>query len=260
MKRCVSCQRHLRVPEPRCPFCGARQGALPRGPSVRLVLVLGLASASCTDPEPPGGDDSGSSTQATTSTTAPDPTATSTSGTSVDTTVGPTSGSTSMESSGTTVITDSEGNSFVLYGGGDVGEIIECDLYSQDCGQGSKCMPWANDGGPVHNATRCAPVDPDPVSTGEVCTVEGSGFSGIDDCALGQMCLGVDEVTLEGRCVELCGGSEAAPTCDTPGSACTLVFQLPLPLCLVPCDPLDPMCPEGHACTELDDGSSCLPG
>lgn len=59
---------------------------------------------------------------------------------------------------------------------------FECDVFAQDCPPGEKCVPWANDGGGVWNATRCSPVDDDPAAPGEPCTVEGGPTSGIDDC------------------------------------------------------------------------------
>ena len=63
----------------------------------------------------------------------------------------------------------------------------ECDIWAQDCMKGEKCMPWDNAGGNSWNATRCSPVDDNPGQPGDSCTVEGSGVSGIDDCALSSM-------------------------------------------------------------------------
>src|SRR5687768_13175994 len=37
------------------------------------------------------------------------------------------------------------------FGGGE-----QCDLWAQDCARGSKCMPWAFDGGVHWNGTRCS--------------------------------------------------------------------------------------------------------
>ena len=62
---------------------------------------------------------------------------------------------------------------------------IECDIWAQDCPDGEKCMPWANDGGNSWNATRCSPLDPNPGQPGDACTVEGCGVSGIDNCDIG---------------------------------------------------------------------------
>ena len=48
-----------------------------------------------------------------------------------------------------------------------------CDLWEQDCPEGEKCNPWANDGGASWNALRCVPIDPNPDGVGEPCTVSG---------------------------------------------------------------------------------------
>src|SRR5689334_19955710 len=64
----------------------------------------------------------------------------------------------------------------------DLGSGVECDVWIDDCPVGTKCMPWANDGGNSWNATRCTPLAEDPNGIGEPCTVEGSPVTGIDDC------------------------------------------------------------------------------
>jgi hypothetical protein len=124
----------------------------------------------------------------------------------------------------------------------------DCDLYEQDCPLGEKCMPWANDGGNIWNARRCSPVDDGPGQIGDACTVEGSGWSGIDDCDVGLMCLWVDATTNTGTCVQLCSGSEADPTCDDPSALCSIEFGGDLPVCLPTCDPLLQNCPAGGGC------------
>jgi len=138
------------------------------------------------------------------------------------------------------------------------GVAIECSGWDQDCPAGEKCQPWANDGGPQHNATRCTPVAPDPMSPGDPCTVEGSGVSGIDDCDVGVLCFDVAEDSLEGTCVAMCGGSEKSPECPE-GSWCSIsnegVLALCLPdelciddgVCQCMCgDAVDPDCEEGQ--------------
>ncbi len=40
-------------------------------------------------------------------------------------------------------------------------------IWAQDCPEGEKCMPWANDGGGSWNATRCSPLDPNPSAVGD---------------------------------------------------------------------------------------------
>jgi Ca-activated chloride channel family protein len=130
---------------------------------------------------------------------------------------------------------------FITMSDGGGGVSFECDLFAQDCMEGEKCMPWANDGGPLHNATRCSPVDPDPGQAGEPCSVEGSGVSGIDDCALGSMCWDVDAQG-EGTCVAMCGGSAEAPLCDS-GFWCYQGNDGALSLCLE-----DAVCEDDGVC------------
>lgn len=136
----------------------------------------------------------------------------------------------------------------------------ECDFWEQNCPEGEKCMPWANDGGPAWNATRCTPLARDPDGPGEPCTVEGSGVSGIDSCELGAMCWNVDAETLAGTCVSLCTGSPNNPSCVSDSEECNIGGDGSLALCLPTCNPLDDApCPEGEGCYPNNDGFSCLP-
>jgi hypothetical protein len=139
------------------------------------------------------------------------------------------------------------------------GANIECDIWGQDCMDGEKCMPWANDGGGSWNATRCSPLDPNPAQPGDACTVEGSGVSGIDNCDLGSMCWDVDPETNMGTCVAFCMGTEAAPVCEDPNTTCTIANEGVLILCLPNCDPLLQDCDEGQACYPVDDSFVCGP-
>jgi hypothetical protein len=141
-------------------------------------------------------------------------------------------------------------------GGGGGGGFFDCDLWSQDCADGEKCMPWANDGGDAWNAARCSPVDPNPTQLGEACLVEGSGVSGIDDCDIGLMCWNVDAQNT-GVCAALCTGAEANPGC--PGALqCTMITEA-LPLCVDGCDPLAQDCGDGQACAPELGGFFCAP-
>ncbi len=259
MKRCTSCQRHIMVHESGCPFCGASQGPLPRAPGVAWVLALGLATASCADPLTPVDDHDGGSSNADDSTGTQGATSassiTATSTTAPSTTVV----DDTMDPSGDSMASDTLETSFVFYGAPDAGSPIECDLHAQDCPLGEKCMPWANDGGPTHNATRCSPVDPEPNSIGDPCIVEGNALSGIDSCVLGAMCMGVDPMTNEGTCVELCGGTPGSGTCQAPGVECTPLSDLPIPLCLVACDPMASQCPAGFTCSATGEVFACVP-
>ena len=129
------------------------------------------------------------------------------------------------------------------YEGGD--GCWECDTWSDCCAEGEKCMPRANDGGNRWNSTRCSPVADGAAPTGEPCTVEGSGASGIDSCARGAMCFWVDPTTNEGSCVAACEGTSAEPVCSDPSTVCVQAVDDVLTLCLPTCDPLLQDCERG---------------
>ena len=59
----------------------------------------------------------------------------------------------------------------------------ECSTYEEDCPDGQKCMPFANDGGNAWNALKCVDVVGEG-GHGDPCTVEGNGVSGVDDTAV----------------------------------------------------------------------------
>jgi hypothetical protein len=138
-------------------------------------------------------------------------------------------------------------------------ETHECDMFTQDCLPGEKCMPWANDGGNSWNATRCSPISENPGQPGDECTVEGSGVSGLDDCDIGSMCWDVDPETNIGTCQAMCTGDSANPLCEDPGTACVNVNDGAIVLCLPACDPLLQDCAEGQACYGIDDVFTCVP-
>jgi len=141
--------------------------------------------------------------------------------------------------------------------GGGGGGFGECDLVAQDCPEGEKCMPWANDGGAVWNSSRCSPLDPDPNAPGEPCNVEGSGVSGIDDCSAGAMCFEVDPETNIGVCRGFClAGLEPC----AGGDACFVYAPNYVELCVEGCDPLAPECPDPSSCVPEQQGFVCVPG
>jgi hypothetical protein len=140
----------------------------------------------------------------------------------------------------------------------DGGVDFECDPIEQDCPEGEKCMPWANDGGPSWNATRCSPIAPDPGAPGDSCTVEGSGVSGIDDCELGAMCFGVDPMGV-GTCIEMCSGSAESPVCETPATTCVITNEGALALCQAVCNPLATECAPNEGCYLVEGVTVCVP-
>lgn len=135
---------------------------------------------------------------------------------------------------------------------------FECDTWAQDCPEGEKCMPWANDGGPHWNGTRCSPLDPNPGLAGDPCLVEGSQLSGIDNCALGHFCAWVDESN-SGTCVAMCGGNEAQPLCNDPTTACVVDYLGAITLCLPTCDLLLQDCAAGEGACYVQAGISSTP-
>jgi hypothetical protein len=229
-----------------------------------VVIAVGSVLAACGPTVPDAGDTADTAAESSTTGTPSDPT----SGVAVSTGMGTTSDPSdpTMATSATTTGDDATGGSTTwfddtndtacgFYGGcpvdgGDVS--YECDVFMNDCGKGEKCAPWANDGGSTWNASRCVPLDANPVPVGEPCEVEGSGVSGIDTCENGAFCFHVDPDSNEGVCVEVCGGSEDDPTCVE--GTCIVQFDGVLPLCFVTCDPKDPSCTKAEVCEPvLDD-------
>ena len=241
MKPCTRCDRHVRRAEPECPFCGA---ALPDvlAPSA-VAWSLGLALFACGTGDPPADNDE-TTTPATSTTGAPDPT----------------TGSTITTSGCSGACTDSNEGTAFIYAAVDIANpFIECDVWAQDCPLGQKCSAYAVGGGTSWNATKCVPVARDPKQPGEPCMVEGSGVSGIDDCDLGALCWDVD-VENVGTCVALCKGAPDAPSCDDPATSCAIVNDGVLNLCLPTCDPLAQDCPmSDNVCIGHGPGFLCVP-
>ena len=254
MKVCGFCNCLVRRDASTCPFCDAtlRDGAAP--------IAVGLAAAltACGPAVIDGNEDeSGGSTSTsppattsvqttaippmpppgTTSTTSPPPeTTTSTSGSSEATDI-------------TSFIENPDGGA--LYG-------LECTVWAQDCAEGDKCVPWANDGGMVWNARRCSAIADNPQAPGDPCTVMASPWSGVDDCDGTSMCFHADPETLDGICVSFCQGSENDPTCPLASQACAISNNGDLSLCLERCDPLGAGCPDEMSCTAIGEAFVCI--
>jgi hypothetical protein len=125
-----------------------------------------------------------------------------------------------------------------------------------DCPRGEKCMPWANDGGMAWNSFRCSPLDDEPNAPGEPCSVEGSQWSGIDDCEEDAICWQVDPRTNEGVCHAACNIiDDGTAVCPDP-QACA-ILDAGVPLCVQSCEPLSPSCPQGQTCTFTYGGLAC---
>jgi hypothetical protein len=123
-----------------------------------------------------------------------------------------------------------------------------CDVWTQDCPEGCKCMPYSGDGDSAWESLKCVPVMPNAGGHGDACTVEGNGVSGIDSCAEGYMCWDVDPETGMGHCVEQCKGTPFEPYCTDEWDHCLTAAEGVLTLCLPGCHPLEQACPNRDLC------------
>jgi hypothetical protein len=132
----------------------------------------------------------------------------------------------------------------------------ECDVFGQDCADGEKCAAVFSQGGGSWDTTACVPVN-GTGQPGDPCT-STSVTGGLDDCALGSMCWGVDDMGM-GTCVAQCSGNAETPTCADPKAECAIASAGALALCLLICSPLVQDCPEGDACYPVTDSFACAP-
>lgn len=259
MKICPDCKRHVRLSDALCPFCGT---GVPMITAWALAASLGLAAGmtGCgpavdagnsmdgstgstggrgTTDSPPVTSGPAVTTATTASTTSSDDGGTS----STSTTFLGSSGGSEESTGAGQFITDPDG------GGGVYG--LECSVWDQDCARGDKCVPWANDGSDVWNATVCRPIDPQGRAPGEPCSMEDNAVSGFDDCDANSYCFDVDAETLEGTCVAFCGGHELEPTCADSGQTCVIENEGVVTVCLDSCDPLGVACDGDRSCVAV---------
>jgi len=163
--------------------------------------------------------------------------------------------STSSSSSGEPMPTTAEPTCGGFICPTDMPSSIECDVFAQDCPEGQKCSAVITDGGGAWNGARCVPVL-GTGAPGDPCIAK-SVAEGLDSCAKGVMCWGVD-MDGNGTCVGLCTGDWEAPMCADPHGWCTISGDV-LNLCLPVCDPLLQDCAEGDACYPIDDSFTCAP-
>ncbi|MCB9569341.1 MAG: ribulose phosphate epimerase [Myxococcales bacterium] len=157
------------------------------------------------------------------------------------------SGSATDSATGTTAATATSGTTGCnIFDCTDMGTVGMCDIWAQDCPDGEKCMPYADDGGNAWNATKCSPVDRNAAGIGEECM--GGGVSGVDNCVKGSMCYYVDGETGLGVCVAFCTGSADAPMCQTLEEVCSISNDGVLILCRKNCNPLLQDCEGSAAC------------
>ena len=210
----------------------------------------GSGAPPTTDAVPTSGTGGGSTTSAITAMTS------TTSGPVIDTTSG-----TGEDSTCGFICDDSVGESCGANIDG-LGDGLEwrctiCDVFKQDCPDGSKCAAKTSIGDTSWDTTICAPVTGDG-APGEACIAE-DGFSGVDDCRKGAMCWDVDEETHEGICVELCTGTAASPMCSNEAELdCATVNDSVLNVCLPACDPLLQACADDGVCVPAGSTFICM--
>lgn len=221
------------------------------------VVLLGCGPAVGVPDQGDGRGDDGSTGAmvSTTAATATSATSSTVTGAADVTTSPPPPGSTGAVDTGGFV---DDGNTFIIdETGSSMCGGSDCDMFADDCCVGEKCMPWANDGGDVWNATRCIAVT-GAAQLGDACTMQGAPVSGVDDCAAGLVCWDVDPSALVGHCVAVCTGSEATPSCADPATACAILYEGTAPLCLPRCDPFAQDCPDGESCILGADAFTCV--
>jgi hypothetical protein len=210
-------------------------------------LVLAACGPSVGVDDDGGDTTGGTTTSSQTSATSMTSASSATTATSQSTSVSTTDPSDESTSYGTVTGTDDAGFIQTPDGGVCLLHCSYCDVWAQDCSDGEKCVPWANDGGNAWNATRCSELDATPAAIGEPCVMQDSPTSGFDDCDLDGMCWEVDPTTLIGTCVAFCGNSRADPECAADHS-CWIAFDGTISLCLPSCDPLAPTCAADETC------------
>jgi hypothetical protein len=197
------------------------------------------SEVSATDPTPTSSSNGSGNPEPSTSTPMPDP----------DSSTTVPDGSSSSTDGGTL----ETGSSSTTEAGG----IEACEPFAQECPDGLKCMPYADDGGGIWNANGCFPVVDEPDELGAPCEVTGLPTSGIDTCDLGLVCWGADD-NGNGTCVAQCEGSAVAPECGGD-TACQISNGGVLTLCVSGCDPLAQNCGDGQGCYPTGPEFSCAP-
>ncbi len=155
----------------------------------------------------------------------------------------------SLDSTGRGATGDSTGGS----------DPVQCDLFTNDCPTGTKCMAFGDEAGAAWVGTACMALADDPAEIGEACEVTDHRRSGVDNCAAQAICWFVDAQTLVGECVSMCTSDTVDPGCDLPcDTLCTIASELAPPLCLPGCDPLAQDCDPGRSCVAADTHFVCV--
>jgi hypothetical protein len=138
----------------------------------------------------------------------------------------------------------------------DVGALPQCTLYADDCAKGSKCMPYATDGGSSPDATRCVELVPEPAGLGDPCGVDEWIASGVDSCDRGLYCVVWDVRALVGECVA--DPDQPDLVCTSPDDRCIGSPDVLPRLCSSGCDPFGDDCPGDRSCYRINDHFTCL--
>ncbi len=200
-----------------------------------------------------------SSTASTSSTTGGDHSGSVTSapGSVTDETVGdsvPTMGTASTTTPDTVTDSDSTGEACSFLNCDDM-QGDWCDVFAQDCPEGQKCAPWADDGSNAWNAVKCVEVTGTD-KPGDECTVSGL-LTGMDSCIEGAICWNSNDEGV-GTCLALCTGSPEAPMCPNK-TLCSISGSGVLNLCLPTCDPLLQDCDDpADLCIPNGDSFTCV--
>lgn len=207
-----------------------------------LVCIAVVAVSGCSDKpmgassNGGGGDESGDATT----------------GGGMGSTSAPGSSTGGMSMSGTTTTGPSSASDPTTGGGcggflcpPDGGVDAQCDPKVQDCPEGQKCTAVSPAPGEPWGINTCVEAKgSSPV--GEPCDIEGGKYTGIDNCAVGTICLLSDDDGKGGVCVEFCDANDNCP--NTANAQCVVYNDGALPICLASCDPLVQDCPEGQGC------------
>jgi hypothetical protein len=124
----------------------------------------------------------------------------------------------------------------------------ECDLFDQDCDEGSKCVPDDSIG-----TRRCVPIEDPAIPDGEACT------SSIDEDPCGPLSWCRRDSDDGGTCVPMCAGAFGDPLCPE-GLVCIIDDEQIVAYCDVPCDPFDAAACGPWTCQPTPNGLGCLPG
>ena len=133
---------------------------------------------------------------------------------------------------------------------------IQCDVFAQDCPEGEKCAPWADNAGTSWNATKCVPVTGDG-QPGDPCVAPEGPVGGLDDCAKGALCWDVAEEN-QGACIAMCSGTADVPICTDESTSCAMVNEGVLNICIPDCDPLAQDCLSNGLCIPFEDTFICV--